>query len=111
MFRVDAFVAENAADFINTLHATNDQPLQVQFQCNAQIKIDIQRIMVRDEWPRIRTTGLIMQNRSLDFKKSVVIQVFTNSTHDFGAFNKPIKTVRIRNKVQISLAVLLLDIG
>ena len=39
-----ALVAEDAADFINPVHAADDQALQRQFSHNTHIHIDVERI-------------------------------------------------------------------
>lgn len=47
--RINALVAENAADFIYLIKAADNQPLEVQLQRNAHIHIDIKRVVMRDK--------------------------------------------------------------
>jgi hypothetical protein len=52
--RGEAFVAEVAVDLVDPLQAAHHQPLQVQLRRDAQVEIDIERVVVRDERPRRR---------------------------------------------------------
>ena len=49
MFEINAFVAENTAYFIDLVKTADDQPLQMQFQGDTQIKIPVQGIMMGDK--------------------------------------------------------------
>ena len=44
-------------------------------------------------------------------QETIVVQVFTDSTDNLGSLNKTIKAVLIRNKIKVTLPILLLDIG
>ena len=52
--RGNAFVAEVAIDFVDALQPAHDQPLQIQLRRDAQVQIDIERVVMRDERPRRR---------------------------------------------------------
>ena len=61
--RINALVAENAADFIYLIKAADNQPLEVQLQRNAHIHIDIKRVVMRDKRAGRRASGNRMQHR------------------------------------------------
>ena len=62
----DALVAEDPADLVDLLDAADQQPLQVQFQGDAQEQVDVERVVVRDERPRRGAAGDGVQRRRLD---------------------------------------------
>ena len=64
----DALVAEDPADLVDLLDAADQQPLQVQLQGDAQIQVDVQRVVVRDERPGRGPAGDGVQRRRLDFE-------------------------------------------
>ena len=51
---VDALVAEHATDLEHAVEAADDQALQLQLQRDAQVQVDVERVVVRDERPRRR---------------------------------------------------------
>ena len=54
VMRGEALVAEVAIDLVDALQPAHHQPLQVQLRRDAQVEIDIERVVVRDERPRRR---------------------------------------------------------
>ena len=48
---VDALVAEDAADLEDPLEPADDQPLEVQLERDAQVEVDVERVVVGDERP------------------------------------------------------------
>ena len=47
--RVEALVAEHAADLEDAVHAADEQPLERQLQRDPQVHLDVERVVVRDE--------------------------------------------------------------
>ena len=45
------FIAKIPVDLVDTVQPAHDQPLQVQLRSDAQIEIDIESIVMRDERP------------------------------------------------------------
>ena len=62
---VDALVAEHPADLEDPLEAADDEPLQVQLERDAQVGVDVERVVVGDEraWPW-RRPGCVLQHRA-----------------------------------------------
>ena len=56
----DAFVAEDPADLEHPLHPTDDQPLEMQLQGDAQVQLHVKCVVVSDERPGVRATRLEM---------------------------------------------------
>ena len=73
----DALVAEDATDLEHPLHAAHDEPLEVQLERDAQVQLHVERVVVGDEGPCVRTAGLDVQDRSLDLDEAAVVQCAT----------------------------------
>ena len=52
VMRGEALVAEIAVDLVDALQAAHHQPLQVKLRRDAQVEIDIERVVMGDERPR-----------------------------------------------------------
>ncbi len=52
VMRGEAFVAEVAIDLVDALQAAHHQALQIQLRRDAQVQIDIERVVMRDEGAR-----------------------------------------------------------
>ena len=72
MARRHALVAEDAADLEHALHATDDEPLEVQFERDAQVQVEIERVVVGDERASVGAAGVDVQDRRLDLDEAVV---------------------------------------
>ena len=70
-----AFDAEVAVDFVDAVDAADHEPLQVQFRCDAQVEIDIERVVMRDEGPRGRAAVEGLHHRRFDFDESFLLQL------------------------------------
>ena len=66
--RADPLVAEHAADLVDLLDAADEQPLQRQFQGDAQEQVDVEGVVVRLERPGRGAAGDGVQRRRLDLQ-------------------------------------------
>ena len=110
VMRIDAFITENASDFINAFHSADDQAFQMQFKSDAQIKLNIERIVVSDERTSRSTAGLRMQDGRFNFKEAVFVKIATNCRHDATAINETIVAFAIRNQIKIALTINLFNV-
>ena len=69
-----ALVAEDAADLEHPLHAADDQPLEVQLERDAQVEVEVERVVVGDERPGVGAAGLDVQHRRLDLDEAALVQ-------------------------------------
>ena len=67
----DALVAEDPADLEHPLDAADDQPLEVQLERDAQVQVDVERVVVGDERPGVGAAGLDVEHRRLDLDEAV----------------------------------------
>ena len=49
MVAVHTFVAEVTTNLVHALKTTYDKPFKIEFGCNTQVHIYVQRVMMRDE--------------------------------------------------------------
>jgi len=64
--RVDALVAEHAADLEDPLEAADDQTLEMQLERDPQVVVDVERVVVSDERPRRRAARDLVEDGRLD---------------------------------------------
>ena len=72
--RRDALVTKDPPDLVHPFHAADNQALEVQLQRNAQVELHIERVVVSDERPGVRTARLDMEHRGLDLDEPQAMQ-------------------------------------
>ena len=102
---VDAFVAENAADFVHAFHAADDEALEMELKGDAHVEVDIEGVVVGDEWTRVGTAGDGVQHWGFDFEEGVAVEVAADGGDDFGAHDEGVLHVGIHDEVDVALAV------
>ncbi len=110
MQRIYAFVAEHRTDFIYSLHAADDQPLQVQFGGDTQIHVHVQRVVVRDKRPRVCPAIERLHHRRADFLEAARIEAVAYRPDGPGACHENLSHFRVDDQIQISATVAQLDI-
>ena len=111
MSGADAFVSEDAPDFIDSLEAAYDKALQMQLGGDSQIKIHMQGVVMRDERTRIGTAGFYLQHRGFDFEEVPVIQKLANRPYSDAALAQGVPDRRVDDHVDITLAIAGFHIG
>ena len=101
----DALVAEVAIDLVDALKPADHQPLQIQLRRDAEIEIDVQRIVMRHERPRRRAAVERLHHRSLHFQEAACFQLPPERGDHFAARHEHLAHLRIGDQVQIALAV------
>ncbi|CSC06218.1 Uncharacterised protein [Vibrio cholerae] len=61
------FVTEVTVNFEYTIKTTDNQTLQVQLRRDTQVHRHVERVVVRDEWARTRTTRDHVHHRRFHF--------------------------------------------
>ena len=80
--RGDALVAEDPTDLEHSLHAADDQPLEVQLERDAQVQLHVEGVVVGDERPGVGAAGLEVQHRCLDLDEAFGLQRATEAGDD-----------------------------
>ncbi len=78
----EALVAEVAVDLVHALEAADDQPLQIQLRRDAQVHVEVERVVMRHERPRRRTARDRLHHRRLDFEEIERIEEIAQVAHD-----------------------------
>ena len=76
--RADALVAKDPADLVDLFDAADQQSLQMQLEGDAQVQIDVEGVVMRDERPGRGAAGDGVQRRRLHLAKALVVQVIAN---------------------------------
>ena len=112
MPRRQPLVAEAAIDLENLVgEPADDQPLQVQFRRDAQIEVDVERVVMRDERLCRGAAGDRVQHRRLDFEIAALDQPAAHRRDDAAAPPQSLAALRVHDQVEIALPVAQLDIG
>ena len=107
----DALVAEDPADLEHALHATDDQPLEMQLECDAQVQLHVERVVVRDERAGMGAAGFEMQHRRLDFDESLVVQRSSEAGDDLVADAEGAAGLFVDDQVGVPLPEPRVDVG
>ncbi len=74
-------VAEVAIDLVHALEAADHQTLQIKLRRDAQIQIDVERVVMRDERPRHRAARDRLHHRRLDFQEVQRVEEIAQVLH------------------------------
>ena len=102
---VHALVAENAADLVHALQTADDQALEVQLGGDAHIHINVERIVMRDERPRVRAARDGAEHGRLDLHEAEAVEVAAQERHKFRADLKVALALGIDDEVHVALTV------
>ena len=108
---VQTFVTEYTADLEDTLHAADDQSLQVQLQGDTQLHVLIQRIVMGLERSCCRTAGIGYQHGGLYFQEALSVQITTDGADDLRTLYESILNILIHDQVGITLTITDIGIG
>src|SRR5579875_52349 len=110
--RRQTLVAETTVDLKNLVGEPADQqPLEMQFRCDAQIKIDIEGVVMGDKGFGRGAARNGMQHRRLDFEKTAWQELASQRRDDQAAAAQCRAALGVHDQVEIALAVAQFDIG
>ncbi len=104
--RRHAFVAEHATELVHALETADDQALQIQLGRNAQVQIDVERVVMRDERPRRGTARYRLHHRRLDLREVERIEEAAHEPHELAATAKHLARLLAHDQVDVALAQL-----
>ena len=111
MLRRDALVAEVAVDLVHPVHASDGQPLEEQLGRDAQVELQIERIVMGEKGPRGRSCRNQLQHRRLDLDEAAAIEELANAAHDRRAGLEDLTRFGVGDQVEIALAITGLQVG
>ena len=101
----DALVTEILAKLVDTLEATDHETLEIQLGCDPQVEVAIQRVVVRDERTRSRTTVERLKHRRLDLNEVRVVERAANARDHLGARHEAIARLGVGHQIEVALAM------
>ncbi|MBA7590914.1 hypothetical protein ES708_33057 [subsurface metagenome] len=107
----DAFVAEGAPNLVDLVEAADEQPLEVQFQSDAQIEFLVERLVVGGKGVGQSAAGGLLQHGRFHLDKAAPVEELAHGGDNAAAYSKCLFSLCISDKVQVALAVALVDIG
>ena len=108
---VDAFVAEHAADLEHALEPAHDEPLQVQLGRDAEVEVDVERVVMRDERARGRAAELVPEHGRLDLDEPRVGELAPEGGDRGEADGEDSAGVVVDDEVDVALAEAGVDVG
>ena len=108
---VDAFVAEHATDLEHALEAAHDEPLQVQLGRDAEVEVDVERVVVGDERARGGAAELVPEHGRLDLDEARVGELAAERGDRGEADREDPAGVLVDDEVDVALAEAGVDVG
>jgi hypothetical protein len=105
VLRRDPLVPEVAVDLVDAFEPTHRQPLEIQLGRDAQIQLEIERVVMRDKRPGQRAAGHRLHHRRLDFQEAARVEKRADGRHHARAGLKHGARVGIDDQIQIALPV------
>ena len=105
MGTVHTLVAEVFAQFIYTVETTYDQLLEVEFRCDTQVEINIQRVVVCDKRTCRCAARNRLQNRGLNLQIASLVEELAHGADDLAALDEDILHLRIDDQIHIALTI------
>ena len=111
MRAVHTLVAEVLAELVHAVESADDQLLEVKLRGDAQVEVDVERVVVGDERTGRSAAGNRLQDRSLDLDVAFRVEELAHRGHDLGAAHERVLHLRVDDQVEIPLAVAHLRVG
>lgn len=106
--KVNALIAELAAQFVHTLEAADNKHFQVQLGGNTHEQIHVQVIMMGDERLGGSTTGDGVHHRSFDLSEVTAVEEVAHVADNLGASTEDVARAVVHNQVEVALTESLL---
>ncbi len=105
MREVNALVPKNAANLVHSIQTTNDELLEIQLWCNAEVQVEIEVIMVGNKRFGGCATSDHTGHRSFDLKKAQRVKEAADVVDDTTASIEYTARVFGENKIEVALAI------
>jgi hypothetical protein len=108
---VDPLVAEVLPDFVDAFEAADDEPLEVELGCNAQVEVRVQGVEVGDERSGVGAAVDGLEDWGLHLQPTALVEEFADGGDDAGASAEELPYLGVDDQVQVPPAVALLLVG
>ncbi len=109
--RRDALVAEDPADLVDALEATDDEPLEVQLERDAEVELHVEGVVERGERPGVGAPRLHVQHRRLHLDEAPRVQAPAQRCDDGVAHGEAPARLLVDDEVDVALPVPGVDVG
>src|SRR5439155_3766621 len=106
----NTFVPKIAIELENLIKPADQQPLEIKFGRDPQIKIQTQRFVTRREWLCCRSPRDRLQHRRLHFHKTAILKKTTNLANNDKALGENRARLIVRDQIKITLSITRLDV-
>jgi hypothetical protein len=106
----DALVPEVPVDFVDPLDPAHRQPLEVELGRDAQVEIDVQRVVMGHKRPGQRAAGHRLHHRRLDFEETAAVEEAPDAGHHATAHFEHLARLLVDDQIEVALAVADFDI-
>ncbi len=110
VLRRDAFVPKVAIDFVHAFETADQQALQVELGSDAEIEVEIERVVMCDERARRRAAVERLHHGRFYFEEAARIELPPERLDDLRTRDESLSHLRIRDQVDIALAIARFDI-
>jgi len=111
VLRRQAFVAEVAVDLVHALEAADDETLQVQLRRDAQVHVEIERVVMRAEGARRGPAWDRLHHRRLDLEEVERIEEVTQVADDARASAEDVAARLVHDQVEVAPPVARFGVG
>src|SRR5690606_31253344 len=108
--RADAFVAEGAAELVDAIEAAHEEALEIELGRDAQVELEVERVVVRAEGLGRGAAADGVEERGLHLEEAALVEEAAEGLHDGGARSEGLGDLGVREEIDVTLAVALLDV-
>ena len=108
---VDTLVSEDSTDFVDSVETPNDELLEVELRSDTEEEVELEVVVVGDEWPGGSTSGDHIHHGSFDFHETERIEVFSDIVDDLASGDEHLLDIVVHNQVDVPLSVPDLRVG
>ena len=101
----DPLVPEVAVDLVHALEPTDDEPLEVELRRDPEIQIDVERVVVRLEWPGDGAARDRLHHRRLDLQEAARVEEPPQRRDEPRAEQEDRADVGVHDEVHVTLPI------
>ena len=109
--RGQALVAEHPGDLEHPLEPADHEPLQVELGRDAQVEVEVERVVVRGERPGVGAARDRVEDRRLHLDEAAVLEPAPGEAEDAAAGEERGAALGVGPQVDVALAVAGVDVG
>src|SRR5262249_51093007 len=103
--RGEAFVAEVAVNFVDALETADDQAFEVELRSDAEVEVEIERVVVGDEGARGGAAIDRLHHRRFDLDEALRFELTAQGGDDPRSGDKYFARLGVGNKIEVTLAI------